>query len=71
MASGPDSGLRASLSKTSATYPMRTRDADLLAIRRGDARAFLTAMLQRVQPQVGHVGRFGMTEDAKDSTFLL
>src|SRR4029077_10780524 len=46
------------------------RDAHLLAIRCGDAGAFLTAMLQRVQPQIGHVGRFGMTEDAEDAALV-
>jgi hypothetical protein len=28
-------------------------------------------MLQRVQPEVGEVGRFGVPEDAEDTTFVL
>ena len=28
-------------------------------------------MLQRVQPEVGHVGRFGMAEDAEDAALVL
>ena len=49
----------------------RPGDADLLAVGRGDAGALLAAMLQRVQTEVGHVGGFGMTEDAEDAAFVL
>ena len=46
------------------------RHADLAAVGGGDARALLTAMLQRVQAEVGHVGGFGMTEDAEDAALV-
>src|SRR5262249_7001627 len=48
----------------------RARHANLLAVRRGDAGALLTAVLQRVQPKVGHIGRFGMPEDAEDAALV-
>src|SRR6185503_8162338 len=46
-------------------------DPDLLAVRRGNPGALLPAVLQRVQPQVGHVGRLGVTEDAEDAALVL
>src|SRR5271166_3137315 len=42
-----------------------------LAIGRDNARGFLPAMLQRVEPQVGEVGRLRMSEHAEDATFLV
>ena len=47
------------------------RHVDLTAVRRGDTCALLPAVLQRVQAKVGHVGRFGVTEDAKDAALLM
>ena len=49
----------------------RPRDAHLLAVGRGDAGALLAAVLQRVEAEVGHVGRFGMAEDAEDAALVL
>ena len=46
------------------------RDAHLRSVRGRDAGALLAAMLQRVQPQVRHVGGFGMSEDAEDTTLV-
>src|SRR5215831_1725525 len=42
-----------------------------VAIGRGDAGALLPAMLKRIETEIGHVGRFGMTEDAEDAAFVL
>ena len=50
---------------------MALRHAHLLAVRGRDAGAFLTTVLQRVQTEVGHVRRFGMTEDAEDAALVL
>ena len=69
--SGPGSCASVSPSKMSATYPIALRDADLRAVGRGDAGALLPAVLQRVEPEVGHVGRFGMAEDAEDAALVL
>ena len=49
----------------------RLRDAHLRAVGGGDARALLAAVLQRVQAEVGHVGRFGVAEDAEDAALVL
>src|SRR5947207_2233587 len=49
----------------------RTRHANLVVVGRGDAGALLAAVLKRVQAEVGHVGRFGMAEDAEDAAFVL
>jgi hypothetical protein len=38
-----------------------------LAVGRDDAARLLPAVLERVQTEVGHVGRLGMTEDAEDA----
>ena len=46
------------------------RHAHLFAVGGGDAGAFLTTVLQRVQSEVRHVGRFGMAEDAEDAAFV-
>jgi hypothetical protein len=46
------------------------RDPHLLAIGGADAGALLAAVLQRVEPEVGQVGRFGMPEDAKNTTLV-
>ena len=48
----------------------RPRDADLLAVGSGDAGALLPAVLQRVQAEVGHVGRLGVAEDAEDAALF-
>ena len=44
--------------------------ADPLAVRRRDAGALLAAMLQRIEAQIGHVRRFGVTEDAEHAAFV-
>ena len=48
----------------------RPRDADLLQIGGGDPGTLLPAVLQRVQAEVGHVGRLGMAEDTEDAALL-
>ena len=45
-------------------------DAHLRAVGRGNAGAFLPAMLQRIQAEIRHVGRFGVTEDAEDAALV-
>jgi hypothetical protein len=43
-----------------------------VAVGMGDnARAFLPAMLQRVEPKEGDLRRVGMTEDGEDAAFIL
>jgi hypothetical protein len=44
---------------------------DEIAVGSGDARALLAAVLQRVESEVGHVGGFGMPEDAEHAAFVL
>ena len=44
---------------------------NLAAVARGDAGAFLAAMLQRIQAQIGEVGGFGMAVDGEDAAFLV
>ncbi len=41
-----------------------------LAVGRDDARRLLPAVLQRVKAEVGHVGGFGVAEDAEDAAFV-
>ena len=40
------------------------------AVGRGDADGLLAAVLQRVQPEVGQVGGFGVAVDAEDAAFF-
>jgi hypothetical protein len=47
------------------------RDPHLLQIRRSDTGALLAPMLERIEPEVCHVGRFGMSEDAENAAFVL
>src|SRR5262245_55770933 len=49
----------------------RFRKPDLFEIRRGNACALLTAMLQRVQAKISQVRRFGMTENAEHAALVL
>jgi hypothetical protein len=44
---------------------------NLTTVARGDTRALLPAMLQRMQSQVGQVCRLGMPEDGKDAALLV
>ena len=55
----------------SATCPIDFEMRTSRAVRCGNAGALLAAMLQRVEPEVGEVGGFGMTEDAEDPAFFL
>ncbi len=43
----------------------------VLAVAGHDSRGFLAAVLERMQPQVGHVGGLGMSEDAEHSTRIM
>ena len=45
--------------------------ADCPAVARGDAGAFLSAMLQRVETQVGEVRGLGMPVDGEDAAFFM
>ena len=47
-----------------------TRHPHTLAVRGGDAGAFLSPMLQRIQPEVGHVRGFVVTEDPEHAAFF-
>src|SRR6185436_5224241 len=49
----------------------RAGRAHALPVGGDDAGAFLAAVLQRVQAEVGEVGRFGVAEDAEDAAFVL
>src|ERR1700677_1664115 len=46
-------------------------DVQLHAIGRGDARRFLSAMLQRVQSQVSHFRGFGVAQNAKHAAVIV
>jgi hypothetical protein len=48
----------------------RAEGPHLHAVRHGDTRAFLAAVLQRVEPEVGHVGRLGVAVDTEDAAFF-
>ena len=41
------------------------------AVARDDAGGFLAAMLERVEAEIGEVGRLRMTEDAEDATVVV
>ena len=56
--------------KASATWPIAADDAHALAVGGDDAGALLSAVLQRVEAEVGEVGRFGMAEDAEDAALV-
>ena len=49
----------------------RARHAHVLTVGRCNSRAFLPAVLQRVQSEIRHVGRLGMSEDAEDAALVL
>jgi hypothetical protein len=46
-------------------------EMEMTAVAGGDARTFLTAMLQRVQTQVGKIGGFRMAVDGEDAAFFV
>ena len=48
----------------------RARETHEFAVRCGDAGALLAAMLQGVEAEIRHVGRFGVPEDAEDAALL-
>ena len=48
----------------------RARDAELLAVGGGDAGALLSAMLKRVEAEVGEIGRLGVPEDPEDAALV-
>ena len=45
--------------------------ADFAAVARGDSRALLAAMLQRVKPKISKVGCFRMSVDSEHATLLV
>ena len=49
------------------TWPMPRCSDELSAVGRDDARALLTAVLERVQPEVGELGRLRVAVDAEDA----
>jgi hypothetical protein len=48
----------------------RAHRAHAGAIGRDDTRAFLPAMLERVQPEVGQIGGLGISENSEDAAFV-
>ena len=70
MAMSPMSAASLAWSKQSATSPIAARQQHPVAVGARDARALLSAMLQRVEAEVGEIGRFGMPEDAEDATLV-
>src|SRR5262245_28726869 len=48
----------------------RARRAKLFTVSRRDARAFLAAVLQRVQAEVGEIGGLRMSEDSKHTALV-
>ncbi len=58
-------------SNASATWPIAREMRQLLAVGGGDAGALLAAMLQRVEAEVGEVGRLRVAEDAEDTALVL
>jgi hypothetical protein len=41
------------------------------AVGRNNAARFLAAMLERIEPQINHVGRLGMAVNAHDGAFFV
>ena len=50
--------------------PHRARQVQPVLVRRRDPGALLTPMLERVEAEIGHVGRFGVPVDPEDATFV-
>jgi len=48
----------------------RARNPHAFEIGRRDACALLSPMLQGIEPEIGHVGGFGMAEDAEDAALV-
>jgi hypothetical protein len=44
---------------------------ELRAVARDDAGGFLAAMLQGIKSEIGEVCRFGVAEDAEDTTLVV
>jgi hypothetical protein len=42
-----------------------------LAVRGADASALLSAVLERVETEIGEIGRLGMSVDPEDTAFLV
>ena len=67
----PGSRSRTFSLNASATWPI-ARETRIFSPSAGrDAGALLAAVLQRVEAEVGEVGRLGMTEDAEDAALVL
>ena len=71
MASSPGSVASTGWVKISATWPMDFVGVDLVAIGGADAGALLAAMLQRVEPEIGQLGGFGVAVDGDDAAFFV
>ena len=46
-------------------------EVQIVAVGRSDARRFLAAMLQRVESEIGELGRFGMAKDAENAAVIV
>ena len=57
--------------KSPAPGPCPFADAERRAVGRDDAGGFLTAMLQRVESQVGELRGFGVAENAEDAAVVV
>jgi hypothetical protein len=49
----------------------RLRHADGRAVGCGNAGAFLSAVLQRIEPEVGEIGRLWMADDPEDAALIV
>ena len=59
--------LQAGFFKDIRNQPHSLVSDDLLVLDHGDARAFLTPVLKRIEPEVGQPGRIRMTVDAEQA----
>src|SRR5712691_10749602 len=52
-------------------FAHRAMEMELIPIAGNNAGGFLATMLQRVKAEIGEVSRFGMAEDAEDTTLVV
>ena len=71
MASSPGSSASTGVVKISATWPMDLWQWISRAVAGADAGALLSAVLQRVEAQVGQLGGFGMAVDGDDAALVV
>ena len=71
MASLPGSSARTSVGEDIGHVAHGFVAVDFAAVAGADAGAFLAAMLQRVEAQVGHLGGLGMAVNGEDAAFFV